>query len=61
MTRRAVATLLLVGLTSPFDASAHCDTTQGPVVSAARGALDASDVNLIQAVLLMRRRQRVAA
>jgi len=47
MTRSVVATILLVGITSSLDASAHCDTTQGPVVTAARSALSAGDVNLV--------------
>ena len=47
MTRLAAATILLVGMTSTVRASAHCDTTQGPVVTAARSALGAGDVNLV--------------
>jgi hypothetical protein len=38
---------LIVGLLLPQRAFAHCDTTQGPVVTAARAALEAGDANLV--------------
>lgn len=48
MTIHAFAFLfvLLVALL-PMPASAHCDTTKGPVVASARVALERSDVNLV--------------
>jgi hypothetical protein len=44
-----ITTLLVVGfaLLVPTPAFAHCDTLDGPVVRAARNALDAGDVNLV--------------
>ncbi|MFH0795209.1 MAG: DUF6448 family protein, partial [bacterium] len=51
LTRRTIqfvtiaATALL--LFTPTNAKAHCDTLDGPVVAAARKALDSGDVNLI--------------
>ena len=46
--RHAVALLtVVVGVALPRPASAHCDTTKGPVVTAARAALDAGDPNLV--------------
>lgn len=43
----AVLTVFLGSLVSSTPASAHCDTTRGPVVTAARAALDAGDPNLV--------------
>lgn len=40
-----VALLCVWAVSAP--ASAHCDTTRGPVVTAARAALDAGDPNLV--------------
>lgn len=37
----------LIGLLRPQAAKAHCDSTEGPVVTAARAALKAKDVTLI--------------
>jgi hypothetical protein len=43
-----IATIIALGAFAlPRSASAHCDTTQGPVVTAARQALDAKDVDLV--------------
>lgn len=39
--------VIAVVLSMPTSAQAHCDSYQGPVVTAARQALDAQDVNLI--------------
>jgi hypothetical protein len=57
VTRRAGKTMLVFRcaalvalLASPLlsrPASAHCDTTRGPVVTAARAALEAGDANLV--------------
>ena len=47
MIRHVAAAILLIGVTSSAGSSAHCDTTQGPVVTAARSALGAGDVNLV--------------
>jgi hypothetical protein len=47
MIRHAAATMLLIGITSTVRTSAHCDTTQGPVVTAAKSALGAGDPNLV--------------
>jgi hypothetical protein len=48
MTRQAVAfAVLLAAMTCWAPASAHCDTTQGPVVTAARAALEARDPDLV--------------
>ena len=41
----AVLAALALGWAAP--ASAHCDTLDGPVVAAARGALDTGNVNLV--------------
>jgi hypothetical protein len=41
------ATILVGTLAFSGAASAHCDTTQGPVVTAAREALDAGDADLV--------------
>jgi hypothetical protein len=43
----AALLILLVALTVPRSASAHCDTTRGPVVTAARAALAARDPTLV--------------
>lgn len=43
----AVLTIFLGVLATSAQASAHCDTTRGPVVMAARAALDAGDPNLV--------------
>lgn len=45
----AAATLALGLLASAGTASAHCDTLDGPVVGAARRALDTGNVNLVLA------------
>lgn len=46
--RHAAALLTLIaGSALSGSASAHCDTTKGPVVTAARAALDAGDPNLV--------------
>lgn len=45
---RAVVIATLLGLLAfAKPAFAHCDTTRGPVVTAARAALDAGDANLV--------------
>lgn len=46
---RCIATLavLFASIAVPTRASAHCDTTKGPVVTAARAALDAGDPTLV--------------
>lgn len=41
------AMVALVGLLQPQTASAHCDSVEGPVVGAARAALEAGDVDLV--------------
>ena len=41
------ASVLAVALAWSASASAHCDTLDGPVVSAARKALDSGNVNLV--------------
>ncbi|MEO8501596.1 MAG: DUF6448 family protein [Vicinamibacteria bacterium] len=46
LSRILVVSLLLL---TPRFASAHCDTLKGPVVTAARAALEARDVNLVLA------------
>ncbi len=43
----AVMVTLLGALAIATPAAAHCDTTRGPVVTAARAALDAGDPNLV--------------
>lgn len=43
----AVLTIFLGVLATSARVSAHCDTTRGPVVMAARAALDAGDPNLV--------------
>ena len=43
----AIFTSLLAILVLARPASAHCDTTRGPVVTAAREALEANDANLV--------------
>ena len=43
----SVAALSLGLLVAPSTAFAHCDTLDGPVVAAARKALDSGNVNLI--------------
>ncbi len=43
----AMATLFLGLLAGPGTAFAHCDTLDGPVVGAARKALDTNNVNLV--------------
>ena len=43
----AFAVVAAVLLVAPSRASAHCDTMSGPVVSAARQALEAGNVNLV--------------
>ena len=43
----AIATLALGLLVGPGTAFAHCDTLDGPVVAAARKALDSGNVNLV--------------
>lgn len=45
--RSAIFVALLASLTWSVPAAAHCDTTQGPVVTAARAALDKGDPNLV--------------
>lgn len=47
--KRHVAALFIVlaGIARPEPASAHCDTTKGPVVTAARAALEAGDPKLV--------------
>jgi hypothetical protein len=48
MIRLFVATATLLGtLATSTPAYAHCDTTRGPVVTAARAALEAGDPNLV--------------
>ena len=44
---KAFAVLTVVLLVAPGSASAHCDTLSGPVVSAARRALETGNVNLV--------------
>lgn len=39
--------ILAISLTASLLASAHCDTLSGPVLSAARNALDSGNVNLV--------------
>src|SRR5512135_1399244 len=43
----AFAVVAAVLLVAPSRASAHCDTMSGPVVSAARQALETGNVNLV--------------
>jgi hypothetical protein len=43
----AVAALLVATLAWTAPAQAHCDTLDGPVVSAARKALDSGNINLV--------------
>ncbi|MBI5536236.1 MAG: hypothetical protein HY898_26175 [Deltaproteobacteria bacterium] len=43
----ALALLASLALLSPATAHAHCDTMSGPVISAARAALDSGNVNLV--------------
>jgi hypothetical protein len=43
----AVLLTLLAGIALTTPTSAHCDTTKGPVITAARAALDAGDPNLV--------------
>jgi hypothetical protein len=45
--RLPAALTLAVGLAWSASAAAHCDTLDGPVVSAARKALDTGNVNLV--------------
>jgi hypothetical protein len=45
----ALAVAVVVALARPTPASAHCDSTSGPVVGAAREALDAGDVRPVLA------------
>jgi Family of unknown function (DUF6448) len=45
----AIAGIFLGLLAGPGTASAHCDTLDGPVVAAARKALDTNNVNLVLA------------
>ena len=45
----ALAVAVIVALARPAPASAHCDSTSGPVVGAAREALDAGDVRPVLA------------
>ncbi len=40
-------TLIFAGLIIPKNASAHCDSMDGPVILAAQKALEAKDVNLV--------------
>ena len=47
MIRSAAFATLLASLLLSAPASAHCDTTKGPVVTAARAALEAGDPNLV--------------
>ena len=47
MIRAAMLFSLLIGLAISRSASAHCDTTRGPVVTAARAALEAGDPDLV--------------
>jgi hypothetical protein len=48
MTRATVIAVTLLGLLAfPEPASAHCDTTRGPVVTSARAALEVGDPNLV--------------
>jgi hypothetical protein len=47
MLRYAALVALLASSLLTTPASAHCDTTQGPVVTAARAALDAGDPSLV--------------
>jgi hypothetical protein len=47
MIRTAMLFSLLIGLAISRPASAHCDTTRGPVVTAARAALEAGDPDLV--------------
>jgi hypothetical protein len=50
MLRRFVvglSTIVVAGLLTPAPASAHCDALDGPVVQAARAALDRGDVGLV--------------
>lgn len=47
MIRVLTALVFLGALAISTPASAHCDTTRGPVVMAARAALDAGDPNLV--------------
>lgn len=43
----AAAAVALIGLLRPSAAKAHCDSVEGPVVAAARSALEAKDVALV--------------
>ena len=43
----AAAAVALIGLLRPSSAKAHCDSVEGPVVAAARNALEAKDVALV--------------
>ena len=45
----ALAVAVVVALARPAPASAHCDSTSGPVVGAARVALDSGDVRPVLA------------
>lgn len=52
LSRQLVAAVAFVGLSAlsvlaPSNAQAHCDTLSGPVVSAARQALETNNVNLV--------------
>jgi hypothetical protein len=47
MTRYAKVVTLALTMAAAGPASAHCDTTQGPVVTAARAALEAGNVDLV--------------
>lgn len=47
MIRHAALVVLLAIPLSPTPAAAHCDTTRGPVVTAARAALDAGNPDLV--------------
>jgi hypothetical protein len=44
----AVLAVLTANLLFMSSASAHCDTMKGPVVAAARQALDAGNVNVVR-------------
>ena len=46
LTSSAVAALMLADLASPAPVAAHCDSLDGPVVTAARAALSQGDVRL---------------
>ena len=47
----ALAVLLGILIFSPAEASAHCDTMDGPVVKAAQKALAKRNVNLVAAIV----------